>query len=249
VREKDHFRPIMGTSPDIEHRLPHDIHDRGKVVAYYCVFVLNVSGETVKVCEWKTVGELEEHRDRYSPAYRRGEAYRLACEKRKETPNPQRLSPWHTSFEKMAFKTLIRSLATSGRLPLEESKQQILMRENGLSESTDDEYDSFVNNLLEANEEPQAIGTDADPGEVREDASERILEQTPAPAGNDPWKQFEMELREAQSLGQVTAIRERWMAHFKEEADQAGVGMACDAKEDLIRHGRSDTHTPATVAP
>ena len=63
VKEKDHFKIIQGTeSPRIEHEYPSD--DRGETKGWYAV-AINAMGQT-QFC-YATVGELEEHRDNFSP--------------------------------------------------------------------------------------------------------------------------------------------------------------------------------------
>src|SRR5581483_7701066 len=94
VREGDVFEVLYGNGQRLVHR--PDVMaaggSLGKPVGYYAVIELDNGGEDF---EFRTVAEMEAHRDRYALS---------------------KNGPWKTNFDEMALKTCIRILAK--RMPL-----------------------------------------------------------------------------------------------------------------------------------
>jgi recombination protein RecT len=88
VHANDEFYMLLGTENKIRH-VPAD-GERGEVVGYYAVAMYTGGGADF---EYMTVDEAKRHREKYSPSAQSG-GY----------------SPWDTSFDEMAQKTVVRRL-------------------------------------------------------------------------------------------------------------------------------------------
>jgi recombination protein RecT len=91
VREKDRFKLTQGTSPEIEHEPA--LHNAGAMIGAYGVVVLTGGYPNV---EWMTRKEIEEHRDRYSQAWRSA-----------TSEDAKAKTPWGSAFNEMARKTVL----------------------------------------------------------------------------------------------------------------------------------------------
>lgn len=99
VREKDTFEYQYGRNADLSHKEARGA--RGDAIFFYAYAILKDGGFPFVVMTKK---EVEDHRDRYSDAYRWAESGDPAKGGGKKD------SPWHTEFEKMGIKTAIRQL-------------------------------------------------------------------------------------------------------------------------------------------
>lgn len=91
AHEMDLFYYQLGTSPRIDHK--PSAHPRGEATHYYCVVQMVMGGIDFEVM---SKPEIESHRAKYAP--KKG------------------FSPWDSSFDAMALKTVIRRIAK--RLPV-----------------------------------------------------------------------------------------------------------------------------------
>jgi recombination protein RecT len=97
VFRKDSCSIALGDSPHVKHEVDTEIDDRGDVRGYYAV--ARVAGVSEPVVEWMSKKQVDEHRDRYSDAYRH--------------PDPKKRGPWADPLGEveMGRKTVFRRLA------------------------------------------------------------------------------------------------------------------------------------------
>lgn len=88
VYENDFFEFEYGRNIDIKHKPA--LHDKGKPIAFYASYHTKSGGFNFEVM---SIEDIEAHARKYSQAYKRG-----------------RNSPWKTSFEAMAKKTVLKQL-------------------------------------------------------------------------------------------------------------------------------------------
>jgi len=112
VHEGDDFEYRLGSDPKMHHQPALDA-DRFKrpVTHVYAVFRLRDGG-----VQWKVMScaEIDEHKKKHSQAWR----YAENVTKKKD-------STWHTSWEKMARKTVLREMINSGEVPVSAELQQL----------------------------------------------------------------------------------------------------------------------------
>ena len=68
VYRADTCEITLGDSPSVQHKVNLDVGDRGEIIGYYAVG--KVVGTTEPVVEWMSRRQIEDHRDRYSDAYK-----------------------------------------------------------------------------------------------------------------------------------------------------------------------------------
>ncbi len=78
--------------------------ERGDPIGYYSCLYMHDGGRDF---DYLSVEDAEQHRDRYSQAFKNAEKYGKTN------------SPWHTNFDAMAMKTTVRSLAKRAPLSTE----------------------------------------------------------------------------------------------------------------------------------
>lgn len=92
VRAKDTFKVTFGTQECLIHEIPPGAYkDRGDIVAFYAYAKLK--GNAYRFTEPWPVDRMEDHAKRFSPSFNASS------------------SPWHTDFEAMGRKTMVRQLA------------------------------------------------------------------------------------------------------------------------------------------
>lgn len=166
VHEKDHF---------VEQRWPRQLthraaaSDRGKVITYYAAVEYKDGGQDFVVM---SVEEIERHRDLYSKGAQRDD------------------SPWKTSFDAMARKTVLRRLAKMMPLSVEDlrplaaavhvdgtagaaaaSLEDLFTRERPAIEAGDDTTPARVT-AEELTGAPAPAGVDAETGEITDVGTE-----------------------------------------------------------------------------
>lgn len=204
VREGDQFEIIDGTEQELRHKPSLDAErDSRQITHVYVVFRMKDGSRVYDV--WSAQA-INKHKERYVPGW----------------TNPD--SPWNTSWEAMAFKTVIRSMITRGMLPVDDSIDIGELVEND-PEMVGDVVDSAVVMDEPAEDDHEVANRlpDADPGEVGMTFEEMV----------------EIDLMEAKSLADVTVIRECHTSRAASNDQLDFLKQACDAKEEQIRHGRS----------
>lgn len=114
VRKGDYFEWEEGDSPILKHR-PSDDADREDqpVTHVYMVAVLR-DGGIQRNC-WP-VARIERHKEKFSQAWKRAE-------------RGKKDSPWHTDWDAMARKTVVREAIARGELPVSVELQRLASRE------------------------------------------------------------------------------------------------------------------------
>lgn len=100
VRSNDKFHYALGLEPKLTHT-PHP-DAAGSVTHVYCVAKMKDGGHQFQV--W-SAAEIDRHKEKYSQAWKNAERGRKD-------------SPWHTNWDEMARKTVIRSMVNRGELPV-----------------------------------------------------------------------------------------------------------------------------------
>lgn len=226
VHEGDEFDYALGDSPRINH-VPSDDSKRHEKVMTHCYVVVELKDGT-KVRNVWTASQIHAHKSQYSKAYQKAEAYIAIQNKKKESIDPEKLSPWHTNERVMAIKTVLRDMFSRGRLPISESIQDNINREIQLEQGKAVEIPGTdgLSKLLNASDpaELPAIEdntTEADGNELPEDV--------------DAYSSCLEELGAAKTVAECSAIREKWLPFAKDEAEQADIDIAASEAQTALR--------------
>lgn len=252
VHDGDLFEYEEGDTPRLRHVPSADAESQSRPVTHVYV-VFRLRGGVVVRNVW-TAPRVNAHRDQYSEAYRRAELYIERQTKAKQPIDQRKLSPWHTSWHNMAYKTLIRDLFSRGLLPISEDVQVQIAREAYVENAAapaigrDTSLDDILGNILaDDRQDVPAIAQQADDG-PHEDMNLDGTAITPQDA--QPMTQEEQEvllelhLEQATSLGAVTGLRCQAEELFAGNDEfLAWFNTKCDAKEESIRHARSSGAT------
>lgn len=252
VREGDEFFVIKGDDPRLVHTEAMDSERESRPITHaYCVCVFKDGAKQRNV--WSTE-RINAHRDQYSKGYQAGERYLAACKQKKERPDPQKLSGWHTAWEVMAKKTVLRDLVNRGLVPISESYRTLIDRERYLdgeregSASAPVALTSQGQQLLSSVSVPEKPPAAAEPAVIEgtagapqdiltDDAKEKIESEVEAE------QLFERECRACKNLGEVTSVRDKWTQFFSgDEESQFFVAQACDSREEQIRAARGKSN-------
>lgn len=222
VHEGDHFVHQEGDCPKLEHVPSPDVEAQSRTVTHVYV-VVRLKGGSIIRNVW-TVSRVNAHRDQYSEAYRRCERYRENQVNSKQAVDPKRLSPWHTSWHNMAFKTVLRDLFSRGLLPFTTAIQQAVTIEtrNESAELPGDSLETIIAGILD-----QPFPTLDAP------TAPMIEAQKPSSGG------IKERLAAAANLGQVTAIREEFLPFAETDDEAFEIGFACDERAAEIREAKS----------
>lgn len=112
VRDGDYFTYTRGHDPKMEHEpsLADDRHTK-RITHVYAVFKLRDGGVQWKVM---TRAEIEHHKEKHSQSWRNAEKY------------GKKDSTWHTDWEPMARKTVVRMMINSGEVPVSPEIQSLV---------------------------------------------------------------------------------------------------------------------------
>lgn len=99
VYEHDVFEVAFGLSPDLKHEPAWEAEDRGELRAVYAVAKLQGGGTQFEVMGRKEVERIRNESQGFKAAEATARKY-----------NRDANSPWHTHFEEMAKKTVLRRL-------------------------------------------------------------------------------------------------------------------------------------------
>lgn len=166
VREGDEWNYVLGIRADLHHR-PNDADpDREKkpITHVYCVVKLKDGGVQFKV--W-TAAKINAHKEKYSKGWQWAETGKGRSGSKKD-------SPWHTDWEVMAKKTVIRDMIQRGEIPVSIEIQKLAAVDDLHERRPVDEYavpeasltlDSLTNQMETANSEPDNVvdATKVDP--------------------------------------------------------------------------------------
>jgi recombination protein RecT len=226
VHDGDHFVHEKGDEERIEHRNGDDPDRENKPVTHvYAVFRLKNGGIVRNV--WPAA-QIQAHKEQYSVAYQRSESYRKRQEKNRQAVDEKKLSPWHTNWRSMAIKTVVRDTFARGLLPMSDSVQQVIERENQMEHGR----------VVTTNEALEAALSDS----VADDlASTKQQLEAPAESKVDPEQVASgivMRLADAANLAAVTAVREQF--GDLSFVDDAWLDAVCTEREESIRSSKSD---------
>lgn len=118
--------------------------------------------------EYWTINEILKHADRYSQAFSRElyERWKSGGELTKEESyKVQNGSPWYNNFDRMAKKTVLKSLLTSGFAPLSNETKSMLNSESESGEAIIPEFDLGIDAAEYQQSSPATITVDEN-GEV-----------------------------------------------------------------------------------
>lgn len=118
VYKGDRFDYAEGDKPFISHKPSEDISQDRSPKNLTHVYLVARNRDDRLICRrvW-TAGMVIHHRDNFSEAYRRAQSKGRSD------------SPWHTHFEAMARKTLVRECVARGELPVSAEIQDLATRE------------------------------------------------------------------------------------------------------------------------
>ncbi len=163
VHEGDVFEYALGDKPRIHH-VPDDqnpLRHNRPITYVYVVVVLRDGGVQRKV--W-SAAKINHHRDKYSPGYKTAER------KKKD-------SPWHTNWDVMAKKTVIRDMINRGELPVSAEIQKFTMQDEILdARVVRDHVDSGikpVDSLDDLTNRLEDKGADPAPGQTNGSAERK----------------------------------------------------------------------------
>ena len=142
VYEKDDFRYQYGTEEFLRH-IPTLLDDRGKVLGYYVVAAIQGGGRPFK---FMTVKECLEHGKKHSKTFDKAA--------NKGAGDFYKSSPWATSFDAMALKTVLFQLAKL--LPKSTELQRALT-----TDETSREFRSGIENALDLPDQTNWIDGEA----------------------------------------------------------------------------------------
>lgn len=148
VYENDEFEYELGLEPKLVHK-PSMEADRGQFVGAYAVAHFKDGGYQF---EFMPKSEIERRKSRSKAAN-------------------SKYSPWHTDYEEMAKKTVIRHMWKY--LPISVEMQQQVAYDEGTARSIKDvtpNDDTFL-------EPPEYIDVDVETGEIKEDEQQITLEE------------------------------------------------------------------------
>lgn len=114
VREGDFFDYREGDDPKLDHKPSDDPDRENKPITHvYAVCVLRDGGVQRNV--WSRA-KVDKHKERFSQGWKRAE-------------RGKKDSPWHTDWEAMARKTVIREMVNRGEIPVSVEVQRLAARE------------------------------------------------------------------------------------------------------------------------
>jgi recombination protein RecT len=250
VHEGDEFAFNLGDDPWIRHQ-PGDSVDRDSKPVTHVYAVFRFKGGAIQRNVW-SAARINAHRDQYSEAYRRAERYIADCETRKKAIDERKLSPWHKAWGAMAKKTVVRDMIGRGLLPMRESYIELINRERMLDEqqvlpTVNNDMLAAMNEFgkLPAPEDEQEEVVDDMPTLIEGDTSSDDAPPTVTSTGPVERADVKLlarlavELEKAKNLGNVTAIREAFMALATDEELQFEIDDMCKRREAQIREARS----------
>lgn len=145
VYENDEFEYELGLDPKLRH-VPA-MKDRGQIAWVYAVYHLTSGGYGFEVMSYQ---DIEDHRRQYSKASQKG------------------FSPWTTSWEEMAKKTVIKKALKYAPLATDfvrnVTKDEAKLDFN-LNNDNEDGYDIIQGNVVEAEVEIEKV--DEETGEIK----------------------------------------------------------------------------------
>ena len=121
VYKGDHFDYAEGDAPYLKHKPSEAANREDQAVTHvYCVCRLRDGG--VQRSVW-TTAKIDRHKERFSQAWRNAEKGRKD-------------SAWHTDWEAMARKTVVREMINRGEIPVSVEVQRLAGREQLYEAST-----------------------------------------------------------------------------------------------------------------
>jgi len=133
VYEKDYFNYAFGLEPVLEHRPAEG--ERGEVKGYYAFFILKTGGRKF---EYMSKADVKAWAERYSKAW-------------KDTG-----SPWHTFFDEMAKKTVLRKVLKLAPMSIELPMEPEEAEARGIDLSYSMDLEDTVQAEAEVIEDPPA---------------------------------------------------------------------------------------------
>lgn len=248
VHAGDVFEYESGDDERLRH-VPSLSTDREKQVVTHVYAIFRLKDGSIQRNVW-TSSMVNDHRERYSEAYKRGERYRLECERKNQDPDPKKLSPWHTSWRAMAIKTVVRDVVNRGLLPMSESYREIVDRDRYFDEHQkpasreSTELDRLLSSAMsdKTSAPPESRSRLESPPEAvapdRVDDVPASLELVLEGGELDGVDPMEIDLAAARSLGDVTACREKYLDKCTTDDDREFVVASCRMREDEIRAAR-----------
>ncbi len=215
VCNNDTFSYRLGDDANIEH-VP-ELGERGVVVAAYAILKTKGGGTYRAVM---SRGEIEKIRNRSS-------GYRYAESKGKKN------TPWHTDFEEMAKKTVLRRLAKICPLSTDDIDRALTADNETYDLSVEAApAPSPADKLAAALTAPKERGAE---GAAVEAVTAEVVEAENAPDTDEGWnpiRELQASLSEAGSLDDVQAAWDGWeMVVSGEIADE-------ERREALLKEGR-----------
>jgi recombinational DNA repair protein RecT len=216
VREGDAFRYQLGDDPRIEH-VPADDQDRPLRPATHVYVIFRLTGGRLVRSVW-TASKVDAHKEQYSPGWKGKD------------------SPWRTSWDAMAIKTLVRDLINRGRLPMSDTDRLVAARADDpvtgtvMSSRTVEqalgELDSLVADEPQERPEPSELPTDVDVAV--------FVYGGAADAG------YVEHLAHCVNLGEVSALEEAAVEQSQTDDDRAYAKDMAERRRAEIRDARSE---------
>ena len=144
VHENDEFSYAYGLEPELIHRPA--LKDRGEVICYYAVYTLVNGGFGFEVMSKE---DVQEHAKKYSQAYNSS------------------FSPWKTSFDEMAKKSVIKRVLKYAPIKTEFARA-VAADETIKTELSSDMTDLPNENVFEDAEEADVVAESAESGSETE---------------------------------------------------------------------------------
>jgi recombination protein RecT len=211
VYKGDHFEYALGDEGYIRHvpnGNPDASFDNDDITHFYVTVKMKDGGVQRKVWPRKRV---EQHRDRYARAANKKD------------------SPWHTHFDIMGKKTVLRDMVNRGELPVAAEAAAVTIREE----------------RNESNQWKQVSVSDVSFEPTPEEPEEKPKKKTKKPPAGIPakpslpedWRaDFEKQLAQCTAIEDVSAL----FREYKDKVDTGGMAYimeACDDRQQQIETG------------